>query len=103
MYAGAPLTFGVFRSRLPEVPRPYRTPAGAVMAPLALLVANVIILWHPVFPLWWDMLVVAVLSLVIYYWAMAVALTREKIMEMINEVVVPEEEELGPQAGLATV
>jgi amino acid transporter len=166
MYAGAPLSFGVFRNRLPEVPRPYRTPAGAVMAPLAFVVANLIILWSgwetawklgiailigyvilianrvfnlnphtpvldwkaaqwlpvyligmgvivylsdygprkdPVFPLWWDMLVVAVFSLVIYYWAMAVALTREKIIEMINEVVVPEEEELGPEAGLAMV
>lgn len=165
MYAGAPLSFGVFRNRLPEVPRPYRTPAAVVMAPLAFVVANLIILWsgwetawklgiailigylilianrvfnlnphppvldwkaaqwlpvyligmglivylsdygprkHPWFPLWWDMLVVALFSLVIYYWAMAVALTREKIMEMIDEVVVPEEEELGPQAGLAT-
>lgn len=45
MYAGAPLSFGVFRSRLPNAPRPYRTPAGVVMAPLAFVVANFIILW----------------------------------------------------------
>jgi amino acid transporter len=39
----------------------------------------------------WDALVVAVWALVIYYWAMAVALPREAIDEMIGEVVAPEE------------
>src|ERR671937_486610 len=34
---------------------------------------------HPWFPLWWDMLVVAVFSLAIFYWAMAVALPADKI------------------------
>jgi hypothetical protein len=47
-------------------------------------------------PLWWDIATVAVFSLVIFYWAVAVALPREKIEEMISEVVLPEEE------GLAT-
>jgi hypothetical protein len=36
--------------------------------------------------------VTAVFSLLIYYWALAVALPTEQIEEMINEVVVPEEE-----------
>lgn len=35
------------------------------------------------FPLWWDMLVVAGFSLAIYAWAMRVALPAEKIEEMI--------------------
>ena len=38
------------------------------------------------------MLAVAVFSLVIYYWAIAVALPREKIQNMIDQVVLPEEE-----------
>jgi hypothetical protein len=46
---------------------------------------------HPWFPLWWDMVAVALFSLVIYYWALAVALTTEQITEMVTEVVVPEE------------
>ncbi|MCU1668283.1 MAG: amino acid permease [Blastococcus sp.] len=155
MYAGAPLSFGVFRKRLPHVERPYRLPAGELFAPLAFIVSGLIILWSgwttdwklgvaillgyailvisrvlhlnshkpvlqwraaqwlpvyliglgvivylspygplktPVIPLWWDMAVTAVFSLVIYYWALAVALPTEQIEEMINEVVLPEEE-----------
>jgi len=53
-------------------------------------------LTDPVFPLWWDMVVVAVFSLIIYYWAQAVALNREQIEMMINEVVAPEEDGLEP-------
>ncbi len=48
-------------------------------------------LTNPWFPLWWDMAVVAAFSLIIYYWAMAVALPAERIRSMIDEVVVPEE------------
>jgi hypothetical protein len=48
---------------------------------------------NPVFPLWWDMVAVAIFSLAIYYWAMAVALPTEKIEEMIGDVVLPEEED----------
>ena len=39
---------------------------------------------HPWFPLWWDMLVVALFSLAIYFWAMRVALPAEKIEQMIG-------------------
>jgi amino acid transporter len=45
MYAGAPLAFGVFRNKLPEWERPFRLGAGAVFAPLAFIVANLIIFW----------------------------------------------------------
>jgi amino acid transporter len=45
MYAGAPLAMGVLRRRLPDAERPYRAPAGAVLAPLAFVVANLLILW----------------------------------------------------------
>lgn len=47
---------------------------------------------HQVFGLGWDILAVAVFSVVIYYWAMAVALSREEIDQMVAEVVLPEEE-----------
>ncbi|QDO02669.1 APC family permease [Streptomyces sp. RLB3-17] len=154
MYAGAPLSFGVFRRRLPNVDRPYRLPGGGWMSPLAFVVANFLILWsgwttdwklgiailigyvvlianrvfrmnpvtpqldlraaqwlpaylvgmglvvyasdfgplrHPWFPLWWDLAAVTVLSLAIYYWAMAVALPTERIQRMVDQVVVPEQ------------
>jgi amino acid transporter len=158
MYAGAPLAFGVFRRRLPNAERPWRAPAGPVLAPLAFVVANLLILWSgwdtdwrlgvaisigyfilvatrvlnlnsrspqldlraaswlpvyllgmgaivyvsdfgpmssPVFPLWWDIVAVTIFSVIIYYWALAVALPTERIEEMIGDVVLPEEEGLG--------
>jgi amino acid transporter len=45
MYAGAPLALGALRQRLPEAERPYRLPAATVLAPLAFVVANLLILW----------------------------------------------------------
>jgi amino acid transporter len=164
MYAGAPLAFGVFRRRLPQAERPWRAPLGAVLAPLAFVVANLLILWSgwdtvwrlgvaiaigyvilavtrifgwnarspqldlkaaswlpfylvgmgaivylsdfgpmktPVFPLWWDMVAVAIFSAIIYFWAIAVALPAERIEDMIGEVVLPEEEDLAADEPLA--
>jgi len=155
MYAGAPLAFGAFRNRMPGLERPYKLPGGAVVAPIAFILANLIIFWSgwvtvwklgvailigylllgltrvlklnaikpnldfkaaqwlpvyligiglivrfssfgpqlkPTIPFGWDMGVVAVFSLVIYYWAQAVALPSERIQAMIDEVVVVEEE-----------
>jgi amino acid transporter len=167
MYAAAPLAFGAFRSRLPDVERPFRLPGGNVVAPLAFILANEIILWsgwdtvyklfvsvaigyiliignrllnlnpirpaldlrsaawmpvyllgmlvivwqsqtfdvsnalykdagwlspsNPALPFGLDMGLVAVLSLLVYYWAMNVALPKERIEQMIAEVVVAEE------------
>jgi hypothetical protein len=48
----------------------------------------------PVIPLWWDMAAIAVFSLAIYYWALAVALPSEEIRRMVEEVVPDEEEGL---------
>jgi hypothetical protein len=45
---------------------------------------------NPVFPLWWDMLVVAVFSLVIYFWAMRVTLPADKIQATIDASVIEE-------------
>jgi amino acid transporter len=154
MYAGAPLSLGVFRRRLPDAYRPYVLPGATVLAPLAFVVANLLILWsgwktdwklgvailigyailvanqlfrlnpiqpvfnwraaqwlpvylvgmglivflsdfgpldNPLFPLWWDMVVVAAFSLLVYYWALAVSLTTQQIEWLIGEVVIPEE------------
>jgi amino acid transporter len=164
MYAGAPLAFGVFRRRLPTAERPWRAPMGSVLAPLAFVVANLLILWsgwdtvwrlgvaiaigyvilavtrvfgwnprspqldlraaswlpvylvgmglivylsdfgplsNPVFPLWWDMVAVAVFGLAIYFWAMAVALPTERIEEMIGDVELPDESDIAADQPLA--
>ncbi|HEX6454704.1 MAG TPA: APC family permease [Trebonia sp.] len=156
MYAGAPLSLGAFRGQVPEASRPYRLGAASVMAPLAFIIANLLIYWSgfmviwklgicivigyiivgvcmmfdsnrppfnremwksaswlPVYligmgiiswlgqysgqssttplaptntntiPLWWDIVAVAVFSLVIYFWAMAVKLPREEMLNLV--------------------
>jgi amino acid transporter len=159
MYAGAPLSLGIFRRRLPDAERPFRLPFAEVLCPLAFVISSLIILWStwetdwklgvailigyvilaanrlfglnehkpmldwkaaswlpvyllgmgvivylssfntsksdPVLPFGWDMAAVAVLSLVVFYWAMAVGLRKEQIEEMLEEVVLPEEEGMG--------
>jgi amino acid transporter len=47
---------------------------GAVLAPVN---TNTI-------PLWWDIVVIAVFSLIIYYWAMYTKLPREEMLELVN-------------------
>jgi amino acid transporter len=163
MYAGAPLSLGAFRRQVPEASRPYRLPGATVVAPLAFIIANLIIYWSgleviwklgvvlvigyivigismtmdserppldwksaqwlPVYllgmgiiswlgqysggavkapvntntiPFWWDMVVVALFSLVIFYWAQAVRLPREEMMELVGRQASPEPE---PAAG----
>jgi len=161
MYAGAPLAYGVLRTKLPERERPYRLPAGAVISPLSFVVASLIIYWAgwdtlwrlgvaivigyvllgsyafyaksrgqanapdlnwqaaqwlPVYlvgmgiiswqggfcantgcgatghiKLWWDIGIIAVFSLAIYYWALAVGLKAETIERHIAEVEVVDE------------
>jgi len=157
MYAGAPLSLGAFRRRMPYADRPYKVPAAGFMAPFGFVISGLVILWSgwdtdwklglailigyailaasrafslndksphlhwrsaswlPAYlvglglivyfsnfgPLdspwlgdWTGIFVVAAFSLVIYYWAMQVALPSEEIEEMVNEVVLPEEEGL---------
>ena len=153
MYAGAPLSFGAFRRRLPHHERPYVAPFGEVLAPLSFIVANLLILWsgwttdwklgvailigyvilaanrlfhlndvrpvldfraaswlpayllgmgvivylsafgglkHPEYGVWWSIGITAAFALFIYYWAMQVALPRERIEEIIGDVVLPD-------------
>ncbi|WP_017933898.1 APC family permease [Nocardioides sp. Iso805N] len=158
MYAGAPLSFGAFRRRLPNAERPFRLPLGEVFSPLAFVVSTWIILWTgwetqwklgilivlgcllifnrqmdpehmnwraaswlPVYLIgigvityfstfggkgasshsmgvWPSLGLTAALALVIYYWAVAVALPTHVIERMIEDVVVPEEEDLAVPA-----
>ncbi len=52
MYAGAPLSLGAFRGQVPDASRPYRVPAATVLAPLAFVLANMIIYWSGFETLW---------------------------------------------------
>src|SRR4051812_12580982 len=45
MYAGAPLSLGAFRRRLPDADRPYRLPAAGFMAPFGFTISGLVILW----------------------------------------------------------
>jgi amino acid transporter len=164
MYAGAPLSLGAFRGQVPDANRPYRMPGAVWLAPVAFVVADLLIywsgflvvwklgivliigyvvlgismafdpqrppldwksgIWLPVWlvglgiiswqgqysgggvaaplntghiPFWWDMLVVAVFSLVIYYWAMAVKLPRQEMLDLVGRQAGegPEEQVVG--------
>ncbi|MEU9330409.1 APC family permease [Streptomyces canus] len=70
MYAGAPLAYGVFAERLPHLERPYRLPAGKVLAPLSFVVANLIIYWAGWDTLWrlGAAIVLGYLLLGVYAW-----------------------------------
>jgi len=52
MYAGAPLSLAAFRSQVPNADRPYRLPGAVWVAPLAFVVANLIIYWSGLQTLW---------------------------------------------------
>ena len=157
MYAGAPLSLGAFRRRLPNADRPYRLPLAGFMSPLGFSISGLIILWstwdtdwklgvailigyailgisrvfhlndksphlhwrsaswlpaylvgigiiayissfgpmdEPILGDYSGIVVTAIFSVAIYYWALSVALPTEEIEEMVNEVVLPEEEGL---------
>ena len=49
-------------------------------------------------PFWWDMAIVAVFCLVIYFWAMATKLSREEMLDLINRQSVHSAEDNLPPA-----
>jgi len=157
-YAAVPLAFGALRRQEPDHPRPFKLAAGEVLAPIAFIVANLVIyfstwdvIWkvevgmvlglvlliigHIVNPseltpsldwrggswLWpyfiglgaisylgesdfggigvipypWDVLVVAIFSIAIYYYAMSVRLTTEEVRSHVADAREEAEEEEG--------
>ena len=52
MYAGAPLSLAAFRGQVPNAERPYRMPGAVWVAPVAFIIANLIIYWSGIQVLW---------------------------------------------------
>jgi amino acid transporter len=63
-YAAVPLALGAMRRQEPDHPRPFKLPAGEVMAVLAFIVANLVIYWST-WPVIWHVLVAMVFGLVL--------------------------------------
>src|SRR5215472_7955236 len=61
MYAGAPLSLGAFRGQVPDADRPYKLQAAAVLAPAALVVADLLIYWSG-FEVVWKLGIVLVIG-----------------------------------------
>jgi amino acid transporter len=64
MYAGAPLSLGALRLRLPNAERPFRLPGWQVISPLAFIIAGLIIYWSG-FEVVWKLGVAIILGYVI--------------------------------------
>jgi amino acid transporter len=64
MYASAPLALGAFRKQMPGVERPYRMPGATVLAPIAFIIANLIIYWSG-FETIWKLGIVLVIGYII--------------------------------------
>lgn len=63
-YATAPLAFGALRRQEPDLERPFRLPGGAILAPLAFIIANLIIYWTG-WPVLWKLFVAIALGFVL--------------------------------------
>jgi amino acid transporter len=70
MYAGAPLSLGAFRGQVPEASRPYRLPAAWILAPIAFVVADLLIYWSG-FEVVWKLGIVLVIGYVVIGISMA--------------------------------
>jgi amino acid transporter len=66
MYAGAPLSLGALRRQKPDLPRPYRLPAGHILAPLGFVLATFIVYWAG-----WSTYTTLMVALLIGYALMA--------------------------------
>ncbi len=62
MYAGAPVALGALRKQKPDLPRTYRLPAAGVLAPLAFIGANWVILFAS-----WGTYTTLILALLLGY------------------------------------
>jgi amino acid transporter len=68
MYAGAPVALGALRRQKPDLPRTYRLPAAAVLAPAAFVGAGWVILWSG-----WQTYSTLVVALLIGYALIAIS------------------------------
>src|SRR5215203_3436408 len=159
-YAAVPLALGAMRRQEPDHPRPFKLPAGEVLAVIAFIVANLVIYWSTwdviwkvlvgialglvllgighivnpseltptldwrggswllpyfvglavlsyigpedfggigVIPFGWDIVVMVIFSIAVYYYAMSVRLTPEEVRGHVadaREEIQEEEEEL---------
>jgi amino acid transporter len=64
MYAGAPLSMAAFRGQVPELERPYRMPFATVLAPVAFIIADLLIYWSG-FEVVWKLGIVLIIGYVI--------------------------------------
>src|SRR5919107_1562827 len=74
-YAAVPLAFGAMRRQEPDHPRPFRLPAGEVLAVLSFIVANLVIYWTT-----WD-----------YLWKFLLAMVLGLVLLVIGHIVNPSE------------
>ena len=74
-YAMVPLAFGALRRQEPDHPRPFKLPGGEVLAPIAFIVANLVIYWTG-----WEIL-----------WKLIVAIAFGFVLLAIGHVVNPSE------------
>jgi amino acid transporter len=58
--AMVPVAFGALRRQEPDLPRPFKLPAGEVLAPIAFIVANLVIYWST-----WDILKLLLIAIAI--------------------------------------
>jgi amino acid transporter len=70
MYAGAPLSLAAFRGQVPDANRPYRLPGAAVLAPIAFVIADLLIYWSG-FETIWKLGIVLVIGYVLIGISMA--------------------------------
>ena len=63
-YGTAPLALGALRMQDPDRPRPYRLPAGSLLAPLAFAVANLVLLFSG-FAVVWKLFVAVLIGFVL--------------------------------------
>ncbi len=68
MYAGAPVALGALRRQKADLPRAFSLPAAGVLAPLAFVLANFIVMWSG-----WGTYTTLMLALLIGYGLMALS------------------------------
>jgi amino acid transporter len=77
-YATVPLAFGAMRRQARDVERPFKLPAGEVLAPAAFMAANLIIYWTG-WTVIWKLLITIALGFVLFAVAQATNRTERTL------------------------